>query len=84
MSDERVGRSTEARDEARPDPALAAALDDVLRLLGERHDLDPHQLLALASELQRYGVERLVEERIGPLRRRAGNKAPRPKAGPEE
>lgn len=68
----------------RRDPAVDAALEEVVRLLGERHDLDPHQLLSLAAELQRHGVERLVEERIGPLRSRGGaGRVPPSSADPE-
>lgn len=46
------------------DPELDAALKKVLAVIYKDHPLSPNQILVLASELQRLGVHRLVEEHI--------------------
>ncbi len=46
------------------DPELDAALKSVLQVIYKDHPLRPNQILVLASELQRLGVHRLVEEHI--------------------
>ncbi len=46
------------------DPALDAALKRVLEVIYKEHPLSPNQILVLASEVQRLGVHRLVEEHI--------------------
>ena len=46
------------------DPELDAALKKVLAVIYKDHPLSPNQILVLASELQRMGVHRLVEEHI--------------------
>jgi hypothetical protein len=46
------------------DPELDAALKSVLQVIYKDHPLSPNQILVLASELQRLGVHRLVEEHI--------------------
>ncbi len=46
------------------DPELDAALKKVLGVIYKEHPLSPNQILVLASELQRLGVHRLVEEHI--------------------
>ncbi|MCZ6726992.1 MAG: hypothetical protein O7A98_06500 [Acidobacteria bacterium] len=46
------------------DPELDAALKQVLQVIHKDHPLGPNQILVLASELQRLGVHRLVEEHI--------------------
>ena len=46
------------------DPELDAALKRVLQVIHKDHPLGPNQILVLASELQRLGVHRLVEEHI--------------------
>ena len=46
------------------DPELDAALKKVLQVIYKDHPLSPNQILVLASELQRLGVHRLVEEHI--------------------
>jgi hypothetical protein len=51
------------------DPALDAALKRVLEVIYKEHPLEPNQILTLASELQRMGVHRLVEERLRKFRR---------------
>lgn len=53
-------------DEASPgfDPELDAALKKVLQVIYKDHPLSPNQILVLASELQRLGVHRLVEEHL--------------------
>jgi hypothetical protein len=44
------------------DPELEAALKAVLRVVFRDHPLNANQILVLASELQRLGTHRLVEE----------------------
>ncbi len=46
------------------DPELDAALKKVLAVIYKEHPLSPNQILVLASELQRLGVHRLVEEHL--------------------
>lgn len=46
------------------DPELDEALRKVLAVIYKEHPLNPNQILVLASELQRLGVHRLVEEHI--------------------
>lgn len=46
------------------DPELDAALKRVLQIIYKEHPLQPNQILILASELQRLGVHRLVEEHL--------------------
>ncbi len=46
------------------DPELDAALKSVLKVIYREHPLSPNQILVLASELQRLGVHRLVEEHL--------------------
>ena len=52
------------------DPELEAALKSVLDVLYKEHPLNANQILVLASELQRIGVHRLVEEHLDKFRRR--------------
>ncbi len=52
------------------DPELDAALKAVLKVIYKDHPLSPNQILVLASELQRLGVHRLVEEHIRKFRQR--------------
>ena len=54
------------------DPELDAALEKVLQVVYREHPLSPGQILVLASELQRLGVHRLVEEHISRFRQRQG------------
>jgi hypothetical protein len=54
------------------DPELEAALKSVLDVLYKEHPLSANQILVLASELQRIGVHRLVEEHLEKFRRRLG------------
>jgi len=54
------------------DPELDAALKRVLAVIYREHPLSPNQILVLASELQRLGVHRLVEEHIRKFRKRQG------------
>ncbi len=61
----RTGEDTGAHD-----PELAAALKKVLEVVYKDHPLSSNQLLVLASELQRIGVHRLVEEHIRKFRQR--------------
>jgi len=51
------------------DPELDAALKRVLEIIYREHPLEPNQILTLASELQRMGVHRLVEEHLRKFRR---------------
>jgi len=51
------------------DPELDAALKKVLQVVYRDHKLSPNQILVLASELQRVGVHRLVEEHLKRFRR---------------
>lgn len=46
------------------DPELEVALKRVLELIHKEHPLRANQILALACELQRLGVHRLVEEHL--------------------
>ena len=57
-------------DTGAPDPELAAALKKVLEVVYKDHPLSSNQILVLASELQRIGVHRLVEEHIRKFRQR--------------
>ena len=54
------------------DPELEAALKSVLEVLYKEHPLSANQILVLASELQRIGVHRLVEEHLEKFKRRMG------------
>ena len=55
------------------DPELDAALKLVLQVVYREHPLSANQILVLASELQRIGIHRLVEEHLGrPARPGAG------------
>ena len=60
-----------------PDPAvgvdteLEAALKKVLAVIYKDHPLTANQILTLASELQRIGVHRLVEEHLTKYRHRS-------------
>ena len=54
------------------DPELDAALKQVLKIIYKDHALSPNQILVLASELQRLGVHRLVEEHIKKYSQRQG------------
>lgn len=51
------------------DPELDAALRKVLQVIYREHPLNPNQIMVLASELQRMGVHRLVEEHLRKFRR---------------
>ncbi len=59
---------------ASADPELEAALKRVLDVVYKEHPLGANQILSLASELQRIGVHRLVEEHLGRFRRREEGK----------
>lgn len=59
-------------DEER-DPELSAALKKVLAVIYKEHPLEANQILVLASELQRLGVHRLVEEHLEKYGRRRGS-----------
>ena len=59
-----VGEST-----AGFDPELDAALKRVLDVIYKEHPLEANQLLTLASEIQKLGVHRLVEEHLKKFRR---------------
>ena len=54
------------------DPELDAALKKVLQIVYRENPLSPNQILVLASELQRVGVHRLVEEHMKRARRSQG------------
>jgi NAD-dependent oxidoreductase involved in siderophore biosynthesis len=56
------------------DPALDAALKRVLEVIYKEHPLEPNQILTLASELQRLGIHRLVEEHLRKFRRQEAAK----------
>jgi hypothetical protein len=56
------------------DPELEAALKRVLDVIYKEHPLGANQVLGLASELQRIGVHRLVEEHLSRFRRREDSK----------
>lgn len=58
------------------DPELEAALKQTLEVIHHDHPLTANQILVLASELQRLGVHRLVEEHLRKHRYR-------PAAGPD-
>lgn len=51
------------------DPELDAALKRVLDVIFKEHPLEPNQILTLASEIQKLGVHRLVEEHLRKFRR---------------
>ena len=53
------------------DPELDAALKKVLAVVFKDHPLTANQMLVLASELQRIGVHRLVEEHLTKYRHRS-------------
>ena len=53
------------------DPELEAALKKVLAVIYKDHPLTANQILTLASELQRIGVHRLVEEHLTKYRHRS-------------
>ncbi len=55
---------------AEADPELGAALKKVLAVIYKDHPLSANQILVLASELQRIGVHRLVEEHLKKYRHR--------------
>ena len=57
-------------DPGEADPELAAALKKVLEVIYKDHPLSSNQILVLASELQRIGVHRLVEEHLRKFRQR--------------
>ena len=52
------------------DPELEAALKAVLRVIYKDHPLQGNQILTLASQLQRIGVHRLVEEHLRKFQQR--------------
>ena len=52
------------------DPEFSAALKKVLAVIYKDHPLEANQILVLASELQRIGVHRLVEEHLEKYGRR--------------
>jgi len=54
------------------DPELESALKKVLQIVYRENPLTPNQILVLASELQRVGVHRLVEEHMKRARRSQG------------
>ena len=54
------------------DPEVGAALEKVLQVVYREHPLSPNQILVLASELQRLGVHRLVEDHISKFHQRQG------------
>jgi hypothetical protein len=62
-----------------PDPELEAALKAVLQVVYKDHPLTANQILVLASELQRLGVHRLVEEHLKKFNYRTGGN---PAGGP--
>ena len=53
------------------DPELDAALKKVLAVVYKENPLTANQILVLASELQRIGVHRLVEEHLTKYRHRS-------------
>lgn len=53
------------------DPELEAALKKTLDVIHHDHPLTANQILVLASELQRLGVHRLVEEHLKKYRYRS-------------
>ena len=53
------------------DAELDAALKKVLAVIYKDHPLGANQILSLASELQRIGVHRLVEEHLTKFRHRS-------------
>ena len=52
------------------DPELEVALKKVLKVIYQDHPLSANQIMTLASELQRVGVHRLVDEHIQKFRQR--------------
>ena len=60
-------------DDDERDPELSAALKKVLAVIYKDHPLGANQVLVLASELQRIGVHRLVEEHLEKFARRRGS-----------
>ncbi len=52
------------------DPALEAALKEVLLVIYKTHPLKANQILVLSSELQRIGVHKLVEEHLERFQKR--------------
>ncbi len=57
--------------DAAADPELESALKKVLEVVYKDHPLTANQILVLASELQRLGVHRLVEEHLEKFRHRS-------------
>jgi hypothetical protein len=57
------------------DPELEAALKKVLKIVFQEHELQANQILTLASELQKVGVHRLVEEHLRKFRHRSDSSA---------
>ena len=55
------------------DPERDAALKKILQVIYKDHPLQANQILILASELQRIGVHRLVEEHLRKYRQRTGD-----------
>lgn len=53
------------------DPELEAALKAVLGVIYKDHPLGGNQILTLASQLQRIGVHRLVEEHLRKFQQRS-------------
>jgi hypothetical protein len=53
------------------DPETEAALKRVLDVIYKETPLKANQILVLASELQRVGVHRLVEEHLERFKRRS-------------
>jgi hypothetical protein len=51
------------------DPALEAALKEVLLVIYKTQPLKANQILVLSSELQRIGVHKLVEEHLERFRK---------------
>ncbi len=52
------------------DPALEAALKEVLHVIYKSQPLKANQILVLSSELQRIGVHKLVEEHLERFRKK--------------
>ena len=72
----RFGPPAEGAEPAAADPVVSdaeldAALKKVLAVIYKDHPLTANQILMLASELQRIGVHRLVEEHLTKYRHRS-------------
>ena len=65
-----VSESAGSGSTADTDPALDAALRDVLDVILKRYALRSNHILMLSSELHRLGTHKLVEEHILKERRR--------------